>query len=132
MSTKRELRHRIGKLEKALAALSKEHVAVKKQLQHAAKWQEAWERLKRKHRRVKARHEQTIDQIEALEETILLLRSELRSNIHVTQLRGAVASAKIKEVEQLIPNAGRVGTAMVYEDEQERGRTREKRFGVKG
>lgn len=130
--TKRELKHRIGKLEKALKASATQGLLLCKENR---KLTEDNKRLKRavlkvdhKNRRLKARLEQATVQIEALSELCVLWRSEVWSYLHATQLRGGSAALKLKELEAVMPNAGK---PFVYEDEQEQSR-KPKRFGLNG
>lgn len=130
--TKRELKHRIGKLEKSLKASAVQGIAIH---QENRKLTEDNKKLKRavlkvdyKNRRLKARLEQATVQIEAMGELCVLWRSEVWSYLHATQLRGGTAALKLKELEAVMPNAGK---PFVYEDEQEQSR-KSKRFGLNG
>ena len=145
MSTKRELRSRIGKLERSLKASEEDTKELRKRLlEYAelearlnkaakvnAKLSKLLERVWQKRRRDKARIEQMHYQLDAMAESQLWLRSELFANINAAQLRSAKAGVQISDIERVMPGGGKPtnGPVLVYEDGQEQGR-RGKRFGV--
>ena len=85
-------------------------------------------RVENKNGRLKARLEQATDQIAALADLNVMIRSELYANIHAADLRGARAAVQVAELGAVMPNAGK--PALVYEDEQEQSR-KVKRYGIK-
>ena len=85
-------------------------------------------RAENKARRLRSRLEQATEQIEALAELNTMIRSEVYANIHAADLRTAKAAVQVSDIERVMPGGGK--PALVYEDEQERGR-KQKRYGVK-
>lgn len=126
--TKRKLKDRIAKLEKMLAEKAERLADTEKRCR---KLEELQRKVWQKNRRLKARNEQMHYQVEAMAESQLLIRSELYAYINCTQLKSAKAGLLLGEFGDKMPGAGAPPAALVYEDEQEKNRGREKRFGLK-
>lgn len=140
--TKKQLRQQLAESQAKVAKLQQllaEHYRLEKQCKEVFA---ANDRLKRavlkvngkavrtenKNLRLKARLEQAVEQVAALADLNVMIRSELYANIHSADLRGAKSALGVEEISHMMPNAGK--PALVYEDEQEQGR--KKRYGTKG
>jgi regulator of replication initiation timing len=132
--TKRELKHRIGKLEKALKQTATQAMLLREENKKLA---EANAKLKKgvlktdyKNRRLKARLEQTQQQVEAVSELNVMIRSEVWAMYQATQHRGGKAALEMAKIEAVMPGGGHA--PLVPEDDPEQSRRKPKRYGLEG